>query len=78
MEEQILKIIKTERNFSTMAGKIDTMTHEHYMKFIKWKEKKCRYDIVRKDYLIIGIREIREPKTLEEIYQFWLTNVEHK
>ena len=61
-----------------LATEIDTLTHEHYMKFVEWKDSDdCPFT------LYIGLGHIRTYEredsimeyTLEEIYQYWLTQI---
>ena len=79
MEDQIFKRLQMIYPVTTMdnsrcaAKEIDTLTHNHYMEFIKWKDKECflnkpsgcyriRKDIYRGNY------------NLDKLYQFWQTN----
>ena len=69
MKEKIEKIIKTERNFSTMVDSIDTITKEHYLRFVQWLLENCD---IGNYYWDIG--DSCEYSS-SGIYQYWLDNI---
>ena len=74
MEEQILEIIRSRRNFSKMAEDITS----HIMEFIEWAKTQCRPALHCNKWYVYGSANDEEPfKTSEELYQYWLNNVKH-
>jgi hypothetical protein len=74
METEILDIIRSQRTFSHMAEDIDTLTKEHYMKFIEWlfsKDSKYAVGYGSKTPLSTTYNDY----TIEQVYQFWLDNI---
>jgi hypothetical protein len=94
MKEEILKIIDTyipefsgmvKRYLRSRIGKIrmaeeiDTLTHEHYFKFIEWFQLGLhhfgRVEHIQ-ELLYVNFNEGSKKKyTLEEVYQYWLTQI---
>jgi len=64
----------TKDNYQELAKEIDTLTHEHYMEFIKWKDANVIYHYEDCTY--------KSPKSsranLEELYIYWKDNVYKK
>ena len=78
MKEKILEIINKEMFPQYRAEEIDILTNEHYMKFVEWKDSDdCPFTL----YIGLGHRRTYEREdsimeyTLEEIYQYWLTQI---
>ena len=86
MEEQILKII--EKNLVTYHGEIigqgimDTSKEitSHIMEFIEWITGNDHWPVTWTGNGIFRIKqypivESWEERSIEEVYQFWLTNI---
>ena len=78
MKKQILEIINNEytkadwhEDNKRLAGKIDILTHEHYIKFTKWLRENVEGASVH-----WWIKDV--PYTDEEIYQYWLDKIADK
>jgi hypothetical protein len=85
MEKQILELLKKncyplgELDDDEQAAKeIDKLTHDHYMRFMEWlSAKELTYKSLSKKYYFDadnGYYEI----TVEELYHYWLANIEKK
>jgi hypothetical protein len=90
MKEEILKILESDDIYDPFSygsvnqfeasKRIDTLTHEHYMKFVEWFNETDIEEGDENEFYLIGDNTfenlITKPYTLEELYQFWLTNIE--
>jgi|WetSurMetagenome_2_1015567.scaffolds.fasta_scaffold00103_18 hypothetical protein len=92
MEEEILKILESDDIYDPFSygsvnqfeasKRIDTLTHEHYMKFVEWLRTNALLEIIDTSHGPEWMWEIfkgedqYEYYTTEELYQYWLTNIE--
>jgi hypothetical protein len=79
MKEKILFAIK--KHFYNVDGtpeksaqEIDTLTKEHYMRFISWLRVYC-VGVSSKTWLFTDDQNITLNLTDEQAYQYWLTNI---
>jgi len=80
--EKILEILNDklwiEGEENNIIGKIETAKkiHEHYMSFVKWKDKKV-IQTYKGKYYIAGKAAMKD-LTLNELYNYWLTEIKNK